>query len=126
MILIVSCSQSKCSFTKIGQAIDVYTGPLTRLAVAYARKQGWTPYILSGKYGIISPETIIETYDLKLKAYRGPWPEEAGCWVGGYPYFRFAPPHIKRLFPSSMSYCQMKSELNRIVNPHRYGGKSES
>lgn len=118
-ILLVSCSELKLSLP--GPAREVYIGPLTSLSIKYADKMGWKPLILSAKYGIITPDTIIEPYNQRLKSYRGPWPEESGYYVGGIQYFKYAPPHIGRLFPPGTSYCQMKSFLNKHVYPHRYG-----
>lgn len=119
MILLIQCSDLKNPGK--GPARDIYAGPLTLLSIKYAELKGLKPLILSGKYGIITPDTIIESYDLRIKVYPGPWPKEDGLYVGGKEYFRLVPPHIKRLFPVGMSYCQMKSHLNMEVNPHRYG-----
>jgi hypothetical protein len=119
VILIVSCSENK--LLGPGPARDIYTGPLTRLAIAYAELRGWTPYILSGKHGIITPDHIISWYNQRLKTYDGPWPLEKGYWIGGTEYFKNAPEYIKRFFSEGTSYCLMKSFLNKAVHPEKYG-----
>jgi hypothetical protein len=122
LILLISCSKLKSD--KPGRARDVYTGDVTRLGIGFAEKFKLRPLILSAKYGIIGIDEIIEPYNLKAtQAYKGPWPKESGFWLGGEMYFLYVPDHIRRLTPEGMSYCQMKSWLNKIVNPHRYQPK---
>lgn len=119
MILLINCSVLKSG--KTGPAREVYTGPLVQLGIRFAEMKGWRPLILSGRYGIITPETIVESYDHKLKKpYAGPWPAEEGFWLGSFEYFANAPEHIKRLLPHEWSYGQQKGYLNRIVRPERY------
>jgi hypothetical protein len=122
MILIINCSKQKSRYP--GPAGEVYVGPLVRLGIQYAGIKGWTALILSGRHGIISPDQVIEPYDERMtEPYPGPWPQESGYWLGSLEYFAKAPPHIIRLLPQPWSYGQQKSFLNRICNPHLYGGK---
>lgn len=125
MILLMNCSLTKSGVSR-GPARDVYTGDIVRLGLEYAARQGWTPMFLSGKYGIITPDTVIDDYDYKMKKpFDGPWPTEEGFWLGSAVYFANAPPHIKRLLPKEWSYGQQKGWLNRILHPERYGGKPQ-
>jgi hypothetical protein len=122
LILIVNCSKQKSLFR--GPARDVYIGPIVQLSLKYASIKGWTPFILSGKHGIISPDFILDPYEEWNPGYDGAWPDEKGFWVGSLEYFVNAPPHIHRLLPRAWSYGQQKSFLNRFVNPHLYGGNA--
>lgn len=45
-------------------ARDAYTGTQFRVARRYAEAHGSTWFVLSAKYGFISPETLIENYDV--------------------------------------------------------------
>lgn len=125
MILLLNCSLNKSGVAH-GPAREIYTGDIVRLGLEFAAYKGWTPLFLSAKYGIISPDTVIETYDQKMKdPYPGPWPEEQGHWIGSKIYFAEAPAHITRFFPSHWSYGQQKGWLNRLLHPERYGGKPQ-
>lgn len=98
MNLILGCTKNKRSIS--GQAKDVYEGRVFQLGIKYAEKVGWNPMVLSAKYGIISVNTIIESYDQKLRGpYLGDWPSEEGVWLGSKIYFGKAPSHIKRWLP---------------------------
>jgi hypothetical protein len=119
-ILLISCSNTKREGR--GPASEIYAGPLLTLGIQYAYIQKWKPLILSGRYGIISPDRVIDCYDHRLvEPYKGPWPEESGYWLGSSVYFKEAPPHIVRLMDEGMSYGMQKSFLNKVVNPHKYG-----
>ena len=119
MILILGCSVLKTS--EPGPARIVYAGRIVRLGVDYAKLMGYECLILSGKYGLITPDTIIEPYDMRLtKPYDGPWPQAEGAWIGSKDYFSKAPEHIRRYFPKSWSYGQQKGYLNRMVRPELY------
>lgn len=120
MILIIGCSLTKSGVTE-GPARSVYAGPLSVLGLEYATLKGWTPYFLSGRYGLVTPDTIVRDYDLKMrKPYPGPWPEEPGHWLGSQLYFALAPPHITRLLPQNWSYGMQKGYLNEILHPEKY------
>ena len=47
-------------------AVDLYTGPLYRDRLAYARALGGPHLILSGLYGALSPDEPIAAYDFDL------------------------------------------------------------
>lgn len=62
-IAIVGCGKSKR--TTAAPAKDLYTGPLFRAARAYAEEcDEWR--IISAKYGIVAPDTVIAPYDQRL------------------------------------------------------------
>jgi Family of unknown function (DUF6884) len=64
-IALVSCVKSKKA--QASSARDLYTSALFRKMRAYAERNsdGW--YILSAKYGLVHPDTVIEPYELTLK-----------------------------------------------------------
>lgn len=75
--LILSCSQRK-RFEK-ARAIDLYDGPAFRVARKYLEtKDGVDVKILSAKYGLISQDDIIDTYDQKMT------PEDAAVYRKRY------------------------------------------
>lgn len=89
--LLISCSKSKRRFFRPMPAKFVYDGTLFRLLLRYAAQERLKPLILSAKYGFISPDTLIEYYDQRLRRpYEGPWPEGTGFYGGGRFYFRNA------------------------------------
>lgn len=116
-ILLVSCSNSKSSSP--GKAREVYTGALTRLGIEYAERFGLTPLIVSGKYGIIGPDTWIEPYDLRKKdpLREEDYPSGRGFWLGDSVYFRHSPNRFKRLLPKvyNQTYGMQKSLLMRCL-----------
>lgn len=64
-LLIMSCSERKKN--KTGPAIEVYDGPAYRMVRRYLQNNdGLDVRIISGKYGLISKDTIISTYNAKL------------------------------------------------------------
>lgn len=68
-IALVGCGKSKRSTP--AAAKDLYTGPLFRAARAYAEEcDEWR--IVSAKYGILDPETVIEPYDARLPTRYAP------------------------------------------------------
>ncbi|MCK4872833.1 MAG: hypothetical protein KAS72_08925 [Phycisphaerales bacterium] len=102
-IALVSCVKSKRSSDS--PARDLYTSALFRKMRAYAERNadGW--YVLSAKYGLVHPGTIIEPYELTLKtmsrAERRAWadavhkqmqaqgllqPGRTFLWLAGRPY----------------------------------------
>lgn len=92
-IIILACSGAKRDVEKC-EAGDLYTGQIflkgkkvaTRLSIPY--------WILSAKYGIITPDEVVDNYNQKLaKAYTGPFPPDPynGFYVGGQSYFKNFP-----------------------------------
>ena len=64
-LLILSCSDAKR--VGLGKAIDIYDGPVYRVVRKYlAQNDSLDVKIISAKYGIISKDTPIESYDEKL------------------------------------------------------------
>lgn len=72
---LVACSKSKLSVTTV--AGDLYTGRLFRLSCQWAKQNCDEWWILSGKYGVVRPDTVIEPYELALsracREYRISW-----------------------------------------------------
>jgi cytoplasmic iron level regulating protein YaaA (DUF328/UPF0246 family) len=79
LIVLVSCVKSKRD--QRCRAADMYTSPLFHKMMAYA--QSLKPkrvYILSAKYGLLSPEDMIEPYEKTLKTMKTP---ERRAWAQG-------------------------------------------
>jgi hypothetical protein len=73
---LVSCVKSKRDQPAL--ACDLYTSPLFRKARAWAQSRCTRWYILSAKYGLVSPDEVIEPYELTLKVMS---PSERVCWA---------------------------------------------
>ena len=63
-VVIIGCGKAKRDC--VSPAVDLYTGPLYRDRLAWARALGGPHAILSAKHGLITPETVIEPYDEML------------------------------------------------------------
>jgi hypothetical protein len=63
-IALVACVRSKCA--KPAAAAQLYNSPWFRKAWAYAEQNADPWYILSAKYGVVSPDDILEPYDESL------------------------------------------------------------
>jgi hypothetical protein len=74
LIGLVACSATKLSRPAPG--LEIYTSPLFRKASAYAELTCESWYILSAKHGLLSPDQVIEPYDVKLRNKA-----EAGAWA---------------------------------------------
>ncbi len=102
-IALVSCVKSKKA--QASPARDLYTSALFRKMRAYAERNADRWYILSAKYGLVHPDSMIEPYELTLKtmsrAERRNWADNthgqmAGqgllqpgtrfLWLAGRPY----------------------------------------
>jgi hypothetical protein len=74
-IALVSCVKSKRALPAPAQ--DLYISPLFRGLRSYAEKNTDRWYILSAKYGLLSPERVVDPYELTLnrmpKADREAW-----------------------------------------------------
>lgn len=69
-LLIVACSQRKCPDPGLLPAIERYDGVNFRV-LRKAQREGYWPknlnmLILSAKYGLLKPDTLIEDYDLRM------------------------------------------------------------
>jgi hypothetical protein len=111
-VVLVSCVKSKR--TERCRAADMYTSPLFRKMMAYAKTLSpKSIFILSAKYGLLSPDDLIEPYNCTLKemktAERRAWAEKVlsglrhQCnldadkfvFLAGEPYRANLLPHIK-------------------------------
>jgi hypothetical protein len=74
-LVLIGCVKSKWHHPT--QAKDLYTSALFRKERAYAESSGKPWFILSAKHGLVSPDEVIEPYDVYLKtmpdAYRTWW-----------------------------------------------------
>jgi hypothetical protein len=62
---LVACCRSKLRVP--APARDLYTSPLFRAARTYAERKYECWFILSAKYGLVDPSTVVEPYDLSLR-----------------------------------------------------------
>ena len=72
-VALVSCSARKRLEPSL--ACNLYTGTLFRYARAWVEAHGWPWYILSARYGLVDPLSVLQPYDHR---FRGPAPPE---WV---------------------------------------------
>jgi hypothetical protein len=75
-IALVSCVKTKRSNS--AEARELYISPLFRGLREYAESTTDAWYILSAKYGLLTPDTIIEPYEMTLNAMRRP---ERDAWA---------------------------------------------
>lgn len=81
MFVLIGCGSAKRS--EPCAAKDLYTGSLFRYRRRYAETfgtDGWR--IISAKYGLVDPDTVIEPYDLRVQDL-GKEKYEWGAIVGG-------------------------------------------
>lgn len=68
-LLLISCSAKKKKFQHLAPAIEVYDGPLFRMLRKIKRSRK-CPHlhvkIISAKYGLITPSTLINYYDKRI------------------------------------------------------------
>jgi hypothetical protein len=64
---LVSCVKSKRNYPV--EAQKMYISPLFVYAWKYAKQQYDMCYILSAKYGLLAPDTIIEPYEMTLNNF---------------------------------------------------------
>jgi len=67
-LCLVSCAAKK--LTGRHRAQDIYVSDLFRKSRRFAELNGDNWYILSAKYGLLSPATLIEKYDATLNTMR--------------------------------------------------------
>ena len=74
-LVLVSCSKRKRATA--APARDLYTSPLFQKSRAHAEATGVPWFVLSAKHGLVSPETVLEPYDVTLstthREYRREW-----------------------------------------------------
>lgn len=111
-VVLVSCVKSKRDHPC--RAGDMYTSALFRKMMAYAgRLTPRSTFILSAKYGLLHPDTVIEPYEQTLRRMKGPvreaWAHDVlgalrhTCdletdqfvFLAGEPYRRDLVPHIR-------------------------------
>jgi hypothetical protein len=63
---IIACSKLK--LTRPAPAVDLYTGPLFLRSLEVAKADAIPVLILSTKYGLVDPTTVLEPYELSLKS----------------------------------------------------------
>jgi hypothetical protein len=68
-VIVVGCGKRKLGVS--APACELYTGSLFVAARKYAEASGQKWAILSAAHGMVSPETVLEPYDVKLKL-KGP------------------------------------------------------
>jgi uncharacterized protein DUF6884 len=81
-VIVVGCGKRKLAAP--APACELYTGSLFVAARKYAEASGQKWAILSAAHGIVSPETVLAPYDVKLKlkgSALGSWALDAahGC-----------------------------------------------
>jgi hypothetical protein len=64
---LISCCSEKCGHAT--EAINLYTSALFKKSRAFAEKFGVPTWVLSAKYGLIAPRTIIAPYDVTLNSF---------------------------------------------------------
>ncbi len=72
-----------CSSTKLKRpapARELYTSQLFRKASAYAELTCDRWYVLSAKHGLVSPDTVLDPYDMRLGTADAP-PVHDWAWV---------------------------------------------
>lgn len=79
-VALVGCGKEKLRHA--APARELYTGPLFRAARAWAEAFAERWFILSAQHGLISPDTVIAPYDLKLSALSREERERWGEWTG--------------------------------------------
>ncbi len=79
-VALVGCGKEKRGYA--APARDLYTGPLFCAARTWAETFADRWFILSAQHGLLSPETVIEPYDLKLSALTREAREAWGEWTG--------------------------------------------
>lgn len=72
MIVMISCCKSKLEDGREHPAAELYTSPLFRKSLEYARRitQDKDIYILSAKYGLLPLEARVRSYDVTLNRMR--------------------------------------------------------
>lgn len=66
-LAIIPCTGQKHPDLKTARADEIWIGPHFQLTLAYAEMFFDRIMIMSFKYGLITPETVIDTYDIDMK-----------------------------------------------------------
>jgi hypothetical protein len=67
-VVLVACCDEK--LPQAAPAADIYLSDLFRKARAWAERNGSRWFILSAKHGLLSPEEVIEPYDVSMVGRR--------------------------------------------------------
>jgi hypothetical protein len=111
-IFLVSCASTKRSETSTAE--NLYVSPLFLKSKEYAKRESDRWYVLSAKYGLVSPNEEIEPYDLTLnrmsKAEREKWssktlaailkistPDDSITILAGSAYKEFLQPQLQSM-----------------------------
>lgn len=78
-IVLVGCAKSKLSHA--APAKDLYTSPLFRTERAYAEATGGRWFILSAQHGLVTPDEVLEPYDLRLATTQASYRQDWGARV---------------------------------------------
>jgi cytoplasmic iron level regulating protein YaaA (DUF328/UPF0246 family) len=75
MVALIGCSSKKRDFPCMAK--EMYMGSLFKKSILYCDKLKISYYILSAKFGLLSPEKIISPYDMSLNkegiSFRKKW-----------------------------------------------------
>lgn len=115
MVLVLACSKLKVEAPRC-KAGDLYLGSIYRKGKDIAERAGLPFWILSAKYGFISPDQEVDNYDQKFKKpFRGPFPPAPwhGFYLGGQLYFKHMPRSFQPLVPS-MQMGYMLQALTKL------------
>ena len=113
MNLLITCTKNKNSNGKTAR--DIYSGSqMFKHLEELAKIHGFQLFIRSAKYGFITPETEIETYDFRASGkLKSEYPAGPGYYFGSDDYFSDAPETYQRLLPK-MPYGLAGSAINRL------------
>jgi hypothetical protein len=64
-LLITSCSATKLDHP--APAKQLYCGDIFKKSLQLAQQNGWDVRIVSAKHGMVTPDTVLEPYDLKMQ-----------------------------------------------------------
>lgn len=129
MVLVLACSKLKVEAPRI-RAGDLYRGQIFLKGKSIAEQAGLPFWILSAKYGFISPDQVIDNYDEKFKKpFRGPFPPAPwhGFYLGGSLYFKHMPQSFRPLVPSQQMGYMLQAltrlqgdpdEVQRMIREH--------
>lgn len=113
-VVLIGCSAKKLE--SASPARELYQGNLFRLSVKWAESNGFPWAVLSAKYGLVMPETVISPYDRALAELglegREAWRKKVGA-------------EIHAAFPNGALFVWLAGEyylgaLRFIPEPSRY------
>lgn len=88
-VVVIGCGASKRELLPGERVpiVDLYTGHLFRMRLAYARMFGGPHYVVSGHHGLVDVDTEVVAYDVDLRGYRdqrpdlGEWRQRVGAAI---------------------------------------------